>query len=109
MTNPKQTLEDRFWEKTIRRENGCLEWIGPIASHGYGKFTYDYVVEYAHRVAWELYKGRRPLSGKFICHHCDNRRCVEETHLFEDYPRGNAMDASFKGKMGREINSTRNR
>lgn len=92
---------ERFWAKTVRRENGCLEWIGG-KSEGYGVFNYNGEPIRTHVVAWKLYKGRWPLSGKFICHSCDNRPCVEETHLFEDYPRGNSQDASFKGRMGRK-------
>ena len=88
----------RFWDKTVRRENGCLEWTG--ASNGYGRFNYNGEIMYAHIVAWKLYKGRWPLYGKYICHNCDNRICVEELHLFEDYPKGNSQDAAWKKRAG---------
>jgi hypothetical protein len=89
----------RFWSKTKRNERtGCLEWTG--ASNGYGRFRYLGQTYYAHRFAWELYKGRE--STKFICHKCDNPLCIEESHLFEGSGWDNSQDAATKGRMGRK-------
>jgi hypothetical protein len=91
---------DRFWPKTKRnQQTGCLEWTGARSKSGYGNFWigYEQGYEYAHRFAWRIYKGIWPT--KFICHHCDNRLCVEESHLFEGDAKINSDDARAKDRL----------
>lgn len=50
-----------------------------------------------HRELWEQAHGPIP-EGMCICHHCDNRECVELTHLFLGTPTENNWDRHGKGR-----------
>jgi hypothetical protein len=100
----------RFWRKTRRAENGCLEWTGADRSNGYGAVKRRGKVVNAHRVAWELTYGpieRGPgYHGVCVLHRCDNRRCVDPAHLFLGSQRANVHDAVAKKRQrvpGREF------
>lgn len=80
-----RTTLARFIEKTRVQDNGCVIWVGSIASGGYGKFYLeggsrrnDYVR--AHRWAYEHYIGPIP-DGLVLDHLCRNRACVNPDHL----------------------------
>jgi len=91
-------LMKRFWDKTIKRENGCIEWTA--CSNGYGRFRIDRRTEYAHIVAWKLHHGSWP--SLFVCHSCDNPLCVNIERLFEGTAKENSEDAKAKGRpLGR--------
>lgn len=51
----------------------------------------------SHRFAWETTYG--PIDeGVLVCHHCDNRKCVEPTHLFLGSYTDNNNDMFTKGR-----------
>lgn len=90
----------------VNKTDGCWEWIGDIAKVGYGRMYFFGKRRYAHRVSYEIYKGKIP-SGMLVCHHCDNPKCVNPDHLFLGTKRDNALDASSKGRLQHGENHTK--
>lgn len=92
-----KTLQERFEEKFAKSDNGCWMWTASKNQDGYGKFVFSGRLQKAHRVAWTLYVGEIP-DGMCILHRCDNRYCVNPTHLFMGTKADNARDRDSKGR-----------
>jgi hypothetical protein len=95
ITSTASTTE-RFWY-FVRKHESCWEWIGAVGRNGYGRFWDGKRLALVHRFAFELHFGEIPPS-KFICHHCDNRRCVRPDHLFVGTAKDNREDMLRKGR-----------
>jgi hypothetical protein len=90
----RKTLSERFWSKVVKSE-GCWEHRGSLNyTGGYPREGHDY----AHRVSWRLHVGDIP-DGRFVCHRCDNRRCVRPEHLFIGTHDDNMSDMVTKGRQ----------
>jgi len=57
----------------------------------------------AHRVAWELKKGRPIPDGQCVLHHCDNPLCVNPDHLFDGTHADNVRDRDGKNRQARGV------
>lgn len=100
--HPETPLHVRFQQKiAIDPTTGCWLWTGARLPQGYGLIKRkDGAQLRAHRVAWELAHGSIPV-GLFVCHHCDNPRCVRAYHLFFGTCRDNSADMVAKGRAAR--------
>jgi len=84
-------LEDRFWyDVDIGGVDECWEWQGST-TNGYGYLRRGGECYRAHRYAWLVERGE--IGSQCVLHHCDNRRCVNPTHLYLGGAGDNIQDA----------------
>lgn len=92
----------RFEAKFVPEPNsGCWIWTGCMEGCGYGIFVEMVAgarkLRKAHRVSWEIFNGPIPV-GACILHKCDNRLCVNPSHLFIGDRADNMRDMAAKGR-----------
>lgn len=97
MARPKSDPKKRFLEKVRQMENGCHEWQAVLHRDGYGKFYYNGKQVQAHRVAYDLFVG--DIQDKWVLHKCDNRKCVNPSHLFLGTCKDNIQGRGTKAKL----------
>jgi hypothetical protein len=94
-----EKVKQNFWNH-VNKTEGCWEWTGALNRMGYGTLSTHPGRMTAHRVAWELVVGPIP-SGLFVCHHCDNRKCVRPDHLFVGTAADNMADMVAKDRQAK--------
>jgi len=98
MVDPKV----RFWNKVNYHNwvsERCWEWLGFIGKNGYGQFRLTTKKnEFAHRASYFLFKGLIP-NKMLVLHKCDNRKCVNPSHLFLGTYKDNIIDCIKKGRF----------
>lgn len=113
---PQRTrgLKERFNDKVKKLSvelvvglGPCWEWQGNLhPDAGYGTIRARGKTGWAHRIAWELYRGSVPI-GKMVLHKCDNRPCVNPDHLYIGTHADNMADMNQRGRraMGSQVAS----
>lgn len=97
MTTTYPPAETRFWQRVLKSD-GCWEWQGGVAVHGYGRIHSNGSQIRVHRYSYELNVGPIP-DGLYVLHRCDNRRCVRPDHLFLGTHLDNLADMYAKGRQ----------
>jgi len=83
----------------------CWIWNGALNKKGYGKVCFkENKTAIASRVSYEIFKG--PIEvGLYICHMCDNPRCVNPDHLWVGTHVENMTDMRKKGRQSSKLKS----
>lgn len=98
----KQPVEERFWLYVNKCQGGCWEWTGKSCSTGgYGLITSGGKQILLHRLSYELH---HPLTNPiddiklYVLHSCDNRKCVNPSHLSLGTSQDNMNDMVERGR-----------
>lgn len=85
---------------TVHEPSQCWLWTGGLNNIGYGTINMRTegkkhpTPRQAHRVSWEVFKGRRIPKGRVIAHHykCVSARCCNPDHLRATTQKANCRD-----------------
>ena len=84
---------------TALTKTGCMEWQGALRK-GYGRIKIKNTDLAVHKFIYEQLVGPASQTD-YICHTCDNPKCINPQHLFKGSVTDNNRDKVQKGRMRR--------
>jgi hypothetical protein len=93
----RKTIEQRLLDRTTENEDGC--WI---CNYSFDGDRYPLMNVYGktmrcNRIAYELWVGS--AGDKYVCHSCDEPRCINPGHFFLGTNSENMQDMIKKGRQ----------
>ncbi len=91
----------RFFNKFDFTDSSvCWDWQASKNKQGYGRFSVDNKLMYAHRFSYTIHNGEIP-ENLFVMHTCDNPSCVNPRHLKVGTHQDNMDDKCAKNRQAR--------
>ncbi len=81
-----------------RNESGCLISRASVAANGYSQTNHRTKTVRVHRQLYKIVHGLDLPPSIDICHRCDNRQCIEITHLWHGTRKQNVDDMTAKAR-----------
>ena len=81
----------------VSKKTQCWNWNKCFLNSGYGRIMFNYVHYRAHVLSYLLHKGNIK-KGLYVCHKCDNTKCVNPEHLFLGTAKDNMQDCLKKDR-----------
>lgn len=90
-------LPERITRRLRRDPGGCWNWSSPnsLIGRGRGYVSVAGKPMLHHRAIWTLARGPIP-EGALLCHHCDNPRCGNPSHLYIGSHKSNVGDMWYR-------------
>lgn len=96
----KVVSQDFILRMSIPEPNsGCWLWLGCVNDSQYGKVYLRKVAYRAHRLSYEVFNQKEIPPGLIVRHKCDNRYCVNPSHLEIGTRKDNSQDAVDRGRI----------
>lgn len=101
----KNTISD-FWKRVNKSgplvlDTRCWVWSSPDIQSGYGRIVIGGVTYTSHRYSWQLANG--DPGNLFVLHKCDNKLCVNPSHLFLGTTQDNRADCVRKCRQAKGV------
>ena len=92
-----------FWAKVDRKDdiNVCWEWMGCLYNDGYGAIKANGRNMRTHRMSMMIHLNREIITGMYILHACDNRKCCNPHHLREGTAKENMQDRVARNEFSK--------
>lgn len=95
---------EKFWSKIDKERSSifykgkrCWEWTLSCDTSGYGQMSINGKAQLVHRMSYEIHFGSFD-KRLHVLHGCDNRRCVNPSHLWLGTNKDNVDDMNLKGR-----------